>query len=143
MGQRKWQKTQIALLGRIFLPNRTYALARVRVSPIIPKAKMNTKMEKESEKLIEAKLREATKKRGGIAIKLLSQFHRGLPDRILLLPGGKAIFVETKSTGKKPGALQRKAHQTLRALGFDVYIIDSTKAVEDLMQLLDLERAGL
>lgn len=100
-------------------------------------------MEKESEKLIEAKLREAVKKRGGIAIKLLSQFHRGLPDRILLLPGGKAVFVETKSTGKKPGALQRKAHQTLRALGFDVYIIDSTKAVEDLMQLLDLERAGL
>jgi len=100
-------------------------------------------MEKESEKLIEAKLREAAKKRGGIAIKLLSQFHRGLPDRLLLLPGGKAVFVETKSTGKKPGALQLKAHQMLRALGFDVYIIDSTKAVEDLMQLLDLERAGL
>lgn len=116
---------------------------RVRAKTIVPKAKTNTKMEKESEKLIEAKLREAIKKRGGIAIKLLSQFHRGLPDRLLLLPGGKAFFVETKSTGKKPELLQRKAHQALRALGFDVFVIDTTAKVTDLMQLLDLERAGL
>lgn len=100
-------------------------------------------MEKESEKLIEAKLREAIKKRGGIAFKFLSQFHRGMPDRLVLMPGGKAFFVETKSTGKKPELLQRKAHQDLRALGFDVYIIDSTAKVADLMQLLDLEKAGL
>lgn len=127
----------------IYVPNRIYALCACARSPLSQKPKKNAKMEKESEKLIEAKLREAVKKRGGIAIKLLSQFHRGLPDRIILLPRGRVFFVETKSTGRTPTLLQRKSHQTLRALGFDVYIIDSTKAVEDLMQLLDLERAGL
>ena len=49
MGQRKWEKTQIALLGRIFLPNRTYALARVRVSPSCPITADNSR-KAESEK---------------------------------------------------------------------------------------------
>lgn len=98
---------------------------------------------KESEKLIEAKLREAVKKRGGIAIKLLAQFHRGLPDRILLLPGGRAFFVELKSTGCKPGLLQTKAHEMLRSLGFSVYVIDTTYKVSELMRIIDLEGLGL
>ena len=100
-------------------------------------------MEKESEKLIEAKLRDEIKKRDGIALKLLSQFHRGLPDRIVLLPRGRVFFVETKSTGRTPTLLQRKSHQTLRALGFHVWVVDSTEKVEHLMQLLDFEEAGL
>lgn len=100
-------------------------------------------MEKESEKRIEAKLREAVKSRGGIALKLLSQFHRGMPDRIVLLPGGRIHFVELKSTGKKPGLLQQKAHKYLRSLGFDVVVIDSTSALQDFLQIVDLEKMGL
>ena len=98
---------------------------------------------KESEKVIEAKLREAVKQRGGVALKILSQYHAGLPDRLVLLPGSQAFFVETKSTGCKARLLQKKDHEMLRSLGFSVYVIDSTEAVSDLMQLIDLERLGL
>lgn len=98
---------------------------------------------KESEKIIEAKLREAVKQRGGTALKFLSQFHRGMPDRLVLMPGGRAFFVELKSTGEKPRLLQQKAHEDLRRLGFSVYVIDSTEKLRDLMMLLDFEKAGL
>ena len=98
---------------------------------------------KESEKNIEAKLRDAIKRRGGTAIKILSQFHAGLPDRLVLLPGGRAFFVELKSTGCKPGLLQTKAHEMLRSLGFSVYVIDTTDKVSELMQIIDLESIGL
>lgn len=92
---------------------------------------------KESEKTIEAKLRETVRQRGGIALKILSQYHAGLPDRLVLLPGGRACFVELKSTGEKPRLLQRKAHSTLRALGFPVTVIDSTDKINEFLTEID------
>jgi len=49
----------------------------------------------------------------------------GLPDRLVLLPGRVLFFAELKSTGKKPTLLQKKTHERLRLLGFDVYVIDT------------------
>ena len=100
---------------------------RARVSPIVP----------ESEKLVERKLREAVEKRGGKAVKLTSQLHRGLPDRLVLLPGGRAYFVEVKTTGRKPTKLQLAVHRDLRAMGFPVFVIDSIKSLEDFLSLID------
>ena len=77
-----------------------------------------------SEKLIERKLREGVKALGGIALKFSSPYHRGVPDRIVLMPGGWCYFVELKTTGKKPTKLQEKAISDLRRLGFDVRVID-------------------
>ena len=54
---------------------------------------------KTSEKIIERKLVEAVKEKGGLCIKLLSDYFTGLPDRLCLFPGQKAIFVELKTTG--------------------------------------------
>lgn len=96
-------------------------------------------MEKESEKKIEARLREEIKSRGGLALKLLSQYHRGLPDRIVLLPGGRIYFIELKSTGEKPGLLQRKAHELLQSLGFQVGVIDSTEGLQRFLRSVDIE----
>lgn len=99
----------------------------------------------ESEKTLEAKLRREVEKRGGMAIKFLSQLHRGLPDRIVLLPGGIIYFVELKTTGEKPTLLQRHCHAALRRLDFQVFVVDSTKAVEDFLFIVDcdmMERAN-
>ena len=93
----------------------------------------------ESEKTLEAKLRREVEKRGGMAIKLLSQLHRGLPDRTVLLPGGLQYFVELKTTGEKPTRLQVHCHQQLRSLGFEVYIVDSTVAIEHFLFIVDCE----
>ncbi len=86
-----------------------------------------------SEKLIEKKLREGVRALGGIALKFTSPYHRGIPDRIVLMPGGRIYFVELKSTGKKPTLLQEKAMDELRGLGFDVRVIDNQEPLNNFM----------
>jgi len=54
------------------------------------------------EKTIEQKLNTDAKKRGGLALKFVSPSFDGMPDRIVLLPGGHIGFVEVKAPGKKP-----------------------------------------
>lgn len=76
------------------------------------------------EKVIEQQLVEAVKNAGGMCPKFVSPGFDGMPDRIVLLPGSKAAFVEVKSPGKKPRPLQLKRHDQLRRLGFQVYVLD-------------------
>ena len=49
------------------------------------------------EKTIEKKLADAVKGRGGLAPKFTSPGFDGMPDRIVLLPGGRMAFVEVKA----------------------------------------------
>jgi len=93
----------------------------------------------ESEKTIEARLVQEVKKLGGIALKHSSQFHRGMPDRIVILPTGLIYFIELKSSGKKPEGLQELAHKQLRDLGQTVYVIDSSEKLEDFIFLAKYE----
>ena len=76
------------------------------------------------EKVIEQQLVEAVKNAGGLCPKFVSPGFDGMPDRIVLLPGSKAAFVEDKTPGKKPRPLQLKRHDQLRRLGFQVYVLD-------------------
>ena len=48
----------------------------------------------------------------------------GVPDRLVLLLGGKCAFVELKAPGKQMRLLQRKRRQQLEALGFPVFCVD-------------------
>ena len=77
------------------------------------------------EKSIEQKLALMVKKRGGICPKWVSPGFDGVPDRIVLLPGGRIAFVEVKAPGKKPRPLQIARHKLLTHLGFKVYVLDS------------------
>lgn len=81
------------------------------------------------EKETERKLVCAVKSMGGMALKLVSPSVDGLPDRLILLPGGKAGFVELKAKGKKPRALQVKRMNDLRALGFTVFVVDDKERI--------------
>lgn len=81
------------------------------------------------ERVIESRLRQEAKKRGGMALKFVSPGMNGVPDRIVLLPGGKMAFVELKAPGKVPRALQEKRMGQLRKLGFLVYVLDGTERV--------------
>lgn len=89
---------------------------------------------RESEKDLEARLVKEIGKRGGLTIKLTSQFHKGLPDRLVLVEGRPALFAEIKTTGKKRTKLQELAGAKLEELGFSVAVIDCT---EDLNQFID------
>ena len=90
-----------------------------------------------SEKVLEARLRKAVEARGGKALKLLSQLHRGLPDRMILLPGGWIIFVEIKTTGKRPTELQRHCHEQLRQMDFLVFVVDSEITLKAVLDVVD------
>lgn len=83
----------------------------------------------DSEKVVERKLVELVKINGGMCIKLLCDQLIGLPDRMCLFPGHKVIFVELKTTGRKPKRIQMYMHNKLRALGFRVEVIDTVESV--------------
>lgn len=76
------------------------------------------------ENQIEAKLKQMVEKQGGIAPKFVSPGLSGMPDRLVLLPGGHIAFVEVKAPGKVPRPLQEARHRMLRKLGFKVYVLD-------------------
>lgn len=67
---------------------------------------------------------------GGTCEKFTSPGRRSVPDRLITLPGGRVIFAECKAPGKKPTELQAKDHERRRALGCEVYVIDSPEAAD-------------
>ncbi|WP_274371498.1 VRR-NUC domain-containing protein [Morganella morganii] len=77
------------------------------------------------EDVIERHLVNEVKKAGGIAYKFVSPGRRAVPDRLVLLPGGKIIFVECKAPGEKPRPDQLREHARLFALGHQVVVLDS------------------
>ena len=78
---------------------------------------------------IEKSLVKEIKMLGGLALKFTSPGFDGVPDRLVLLPGGKIAFVELKAPGKKMRPLQVKRKNQLEALGFLVYCIDSLEQI--------------
>ena len=82
---------------------------------------------------IEKRLKNEVEKIGGKALKFVSPGVTGIPDRIILLPGGKIIFIELKATGKKLRPMQEYRAKELRALGFDVRCIDSVELIKELI----------
>ena len=93
-----------------------------------------------SEKVLEASLRKEVKAMGGEAVKLTSQFHRGLPDRLVLMPQGLVYFVELKSTGKRPTGLQIKTHGRLVDLGYPVMVVSTRDELDTFLQLIHDEQ---
>jgi hypothetical protein len=75
----------------------------------------------------------AVKNMGGRAVKFTSPGFDGMPDRLVLLPGGKCGFVEVKAPGKKPRALQVVRHEMLKELGFKVYVLDAKEQIEEII----------
>ncbi|RAP23459.1 hypothetical protein C2W64_03075 [Brevibacillus laterosporus] len=65
----------------------------------------------------------------------MSPGNAGVPDRIVLLPGGKAVFVELKAPGKKPTALQLAQGKKISGLGFTVTVIDSKQGVDEFIRI--------
>ena len=77
------------------------------------------------ESQLEQKLVSHITKLGGIAYKFSSPNRRSVPDRLCVMPNGRVFFVELKTKGKTPTALQQHEHETLRALGHTVLVIDN------------------
>ena len=86
------------------------------------------------EKEIEKKLTQAVKCMGGLALKFISTGYDGVPDRIVLFPGGRIAFVEVKAPGKTLRPLQVRRKRQLESLGFKVYVLDDPGQIEEILQ---------
>lgn len=73
-----------------------------------------------SEKDIERKLKKRVEALGCLCLKFESPGFTGVPDRMVLMPGGEMFFVETKAPGKKERPRQTYVQDQLRKLGFIV-----------------------
>jgi hypothetical protein len=82
-----------------------------------------------NEKILERKLVSAVKMMGGLCVKFVSPGLDGVPDRIILLPGGHIGFAEIKTTGLKPRPLQMRRKRQLEQLGFSVFILDEPEQI--------------
>lgn len=83
------------------------------------------------EKRIEQRLRDRIKALGGLCLKWEAPGYTGVPDRLILLPGGYVVMVETKAPGRTERARQAAVQDKLRAMGFLVYGgIDSAEKVD-------------
>lgn len=92
---------------------------------------------KESE--IEAYMVRRVKAAGGEVRKCTWVGRRGAPDRLVLLPGRPAVYVELKAPGKLPGQIQVREHARLRELGQHVEVIDSLAGVDSLLKEIGKE----
>jgi hypothetical protein len=73
---------------------------------------------------VERRLVDEVLARDGFAPKFTSPCMDGMPDRLVLLPGGRMAFAELKAPGKPLRPLQLRRKCQLEALGFQVYVID-------------------
>jgi len=83
-----------------------------------------------TEKTVEKALVKRVLGLGGLAIKFVPGGTNGMPDRLILLPGGRVAFVECKRPGEKVSKIQEYRIQQLRQLGFLVWIVDSVNEIE-------------
>lgn len=91
---------------------------------------------KESE--IEGWLKFRIEKKGGLFIKFTSPGNDGVPDRIVMLPGGRTVFLELKTRHGKLSAVQKYQIGRLLKLNADVAVIFGADAAEDFLEdLLD------
>lgn len=88
------------------------------------------------EKDTENKLKSEVEKRHGLCLKFTSPGHTGVPDRIVITPDGRLIFVELKkSKNERLGPKQRYWKDRLISYGQIVHVV---KEPEDIQELLEL-----
>lgn len=93
-----------------------------------------TKTCKDSEKYIERYLCSTVTAKGGICLKYSNPNMTGFPDRIVLLPGGKTLWVELKSKGRKPSIVQKIRFRQMEEIGHHVYVCDSIEQVDEVIE---------
>lgn len=90
------------------------------------------------EKSVEERLRKMVESIGGIAPKFESPGNNGMPDRLVIMPGGRVYLVETKRPKKsKVAKLQKYQQDRLRALGVDVRMLYTYDDVDAFIMEID------
>lgn len=94
------------------------------------------------EREVESYLATKLKRHGLVGIKFIPDQMNGMPDRVILLPGSRVLWVELKTKGGKLSEIQKLRHAELKKLGQDVVVVWSKEQVDELVQSLASTSAG-
>lgn len=83
------------------------------------------------ESSVEARLVKLVRARGGLCFKFVSPGNPGVPDRIVITPEGRTVYVELKTEVGRLSAIQKWQHEELRKRGAEV------RTLKGLAQVLD------
>ena len=86
------------------------------------------------EKEIEKRLCDGVKKLGGYAYKFTSPGNDGVPDRMVIMPGGDITFVELKTDTGKLSKLQDFQIRRLKKLGCKVRVVRGENGAEAFLE---------
>jgi hypothetical protein len=93
------------------------------------------------EKDIEARLKRGVERAGGLCLKWVSPGCTGVMDRIVLLPGGRVIFVELKKPGGRLAARQKYMAEKMRGLCLDVRCLWDYAQIDSFLE--EVARGGV
>lgn len=82
------------------------------------------------ESSIESKLVRMVRERGGLCFKFVSPGNPGVPDRIVITPAGRTVYVELKTEAGRLAAIQKWQHEELRKRGADIRTLKGLEQVK-------------
>lgn len=91
------------------------------------------------ERDIEDRLRDGIKKLGGRCYKFVSPGNRGVPDRLVLLPGGAVYFVELKTEVGRLSKIQRVQIKRMERLGVQIAVLYGLSEVDAFLAYCEKE----
>ena len=94
------------------------------------------------ERDVERILVQGIRKAGGVAYKFVSPGNDGMPDRLVVMPGGRVCFVELKQDTGKLSGLQKIQISRLRRLGCDVRVLYGAKDVRNFLREVWDDKTG-
>lgn len=91
------------------------------------------------ESAVEAHLVARIRLIGGECLKNDPQSRIGIPDRLVILPGGEVIWVEVKAAGGVLSPVQERVHARLRELTQEVRVVWSKSQINRLFPIEETE----
>ena len=88
------------------------------------------------ENQVESYLHKRVVEAGGKTYKWVSPSCVGVPDRIVIMPGGKVYFVEVKTIDGKLSPVQKRRLYELSHLGATAYVLYGTEEVDRFMEMI-------
>lgn len=86
------------------------------------------------ESAIEARLVRMVRERGGLCYKFVSPGNPGVPDRIIITPDGRTIYVELKTEVGRLSAIQKWQRRELEKRNIDVRVLKGLDQVKEFVR---------
>ena len=86
------------------------------------------------ESRIEKQLEKTVREKGGLCFKFVSPGSPGVPDRIVITPDGRIIFVELKTETGSLQKIQQWQIERMKKCGADVRVIKGLQEAKDFVR---------